>query len=71
MFKKLFCIHKTEHIATHKRCGYRISLRQCKKCGKYFAYDKMWDSYTRLKNIDWEEWEGYEPNIENCRCDNG
>ena len=56
MVKKLFCRHETVHIANHKKYYSRFHIRQCKKCGKYFVYDKFADRYSKVKNIDWEEW---------------
>ena len=56
MFKNLFCRHETIHIANHKKYQSRLYLRQCKKCGKYFVYDKFADRYAKEKNVNWAEW---------------
>ena len=54
----LFCRHtETRHIARDKDFPSRLYLRQCKKCGRYFIYDKFVDRYSYgMKNVCWEYW---------------
>ena len=71
MFKKIFCMHKTIHITSHKKYQSRFYLRQCVKCGKYFIYDKFNDSYIKVKNVNWEEWDLSLDTKEMVGADNG